>query len=89
MIVRDGQKLKVRPFRAEHLGMPTTSLASTVCSSCGTTVVALQLGHGLRLHSCSHCDRRQWLCDGQPAALDQILALVGEASGKRRLVTTA
>ena len=81
--------LKVRPVHDDSSGMPTTTVARPVCSSCATAVVQLQLGNDLTLQSCSHCDRRQWLRDGQPAGLDLILSVVGETSGKRRLVTTA
>jgi hypothetical protein len=37
----------------------------------------------LLMRSCSRCDHRTWLKDGQPAAMGDVLAAVG-TSGRRR-----
>jgi hypothetical protein len=42
------------------------------------------MGEDLVLRSCSRCDSRWWLRGEQPAALDEVLGVVGAAGTARR-----
>ena len=50
------------------------------CDQCGTPTVeiALQVGEGrMTMRSCSRCDRRSWLSDGEPVEIRGVLDKIG------------
>lgn len=56
------------------------------CTSCGTALVTITLdvAEGTRtLLSCSRCDRRVWLADGEPIELDGVLADLSDRMMRR------
>ena len=50
------------------------------CERCQTTMVEITLtvGEGnVVMRSCSRCDRRSWISDGEPVELDGVLDQIG------------
>ena len=50
------------------------------CDLCGTPTVeiGLQVGEGrVTMRSCSRCDRRSWVSDGEPVEIQGVLEKIG------------
>ena len=66
--------------------MGTGTREETVMSGarceCGTpwVEISLQVGEGrVTMRSCSRCDRRSWVSDGEPVGLEGVLHQIGSA----------
>lgn len=56
------------------------------CVRCAAPTVEITLFKGegaLSMRSCSNCDHRVWLRDGQPTSKSDMLDRVGRGSGRR------
>jgi hypothetical protein len=65
------------------MGEPGTEeqgMSEVRCEPCGSTMVeiTLKVGEGtVVMRSCSRCDRRSWLSDGEPVELPGVLDQIG------------
>jgi hypothetical protein len=54
-------------------------MASSRCDNCAAPVVEISLARGastMTMRSCSRCDTRRWLSDGEQLGFDSVLAAV-------------
>ena len=56
-------------------------MATARCGACESPLVEIRIVRGettVSMRSCSTCDTRSWEADGRPAALPDILEVVGK-----------
>jgi hypothetical protein len=77
-------RLKSCPISTDAL--PVADFTPTPCERCDAPTVEIRLldaDHRLTMRSCSRCDHRTWLRDGQRTPMAEVLASVA-TTGRRR-----